>query len=105
MNVSEWPDHYTIEMAAAGCSREDFFIEVNSRTLSISAIIKKSDLRNEEHQRLHAADYACLKHDIELPADVDPDFAAASCQDGILRINLFKAAYPVVVRTGHIVVY
>ena len=105
VNINELSDHYRIEIAVPGFSREDFFIQTKNRLLSIAAVHKNPVEKADSHYRFLSFNCKCIKQEIMLPGDVDPDFVTAEYINGILKICLFKTSYPAENRSCKIIVY
>lgn len=105
VNINELDDHYKIEIAVPGFSREDFFIHTKDRLLSIAAVHKDPVEKEDSHYRFLSFICKCIKHEIMLPENVDPDFVTAEYINGILQICLFKTSYPAKNRPCDIIVY
>ncbi len=88
-----------------GLHREDFFITSGNGRLYISAVIRQAPWPDERGAPIARGSRSCFRRIVLLPPDVDPDFAEAGYQDGILHICLFKTPYPGKAGSGHIVVY
>jgi HSP20 family protein len=105
VNITELSNHYLIEMAVPGFSREDFIIHTERRLLSIAAVHKNPSNKKDSHYRLLSFNCKCIKHEVSLPYNVDPDFVTAEYINGILQICLFKTKYPGESRHCDIIVY
>jgi HSP20 family protein len=105
INISELPDHYRIEIAVPGFIRDDFIIHTNDRILSIAAMKRDPRQQEDAHYKFRSFLCKCIKQEIMLPEDVDPDFVTAEYINGILHICLSKTNYPVKTRSGSIIVY
>ena len=105
VNIIELSDHYRIEIAVPGFSREDFFIQTKEHALSIAAVHKNPVEKDDPHYRFLSFNCKCVKQEIVLPGDVDPDFVTAEYINGILQICIFKTSYPVENRPCNIIVY
>jgi HSP20 family protein len=105
INISELSNHYKIEIAVPGFSRDDFVIHTKDRLLSIAAVHKNPVDKEDSHYRFLNFNCKCIKQEIVLPVDVDPDFVTAEYINGILQICLFKTSYPGESRHCDIIVY
>lgn len=105
VNITELSNHYRIELAVPGFSREDFFIHTKHRLLSITAVHKNPVDKEDPRYRLLGFNCQCIKQEVILPGNVDPDFVTAEYINGILKICLFKTIYPGESRHCDIIVY
>jgi len=88
VNITEQPDHYTIEISAPNFEKGDFFIMTDRCSLSIAA--RKTNK---------------IKVVLDLPADADTDFGTAEYKNGMLYIYLYRSTCPVQNRKSQIIVY
>lgn len=89
VNVLEAEDHFRIDVAAPGLSKEDFKIEVEKETLSISAKKESTKEENEKFTR-REFQYAEFKRNFHLPETIDTDKITATMKNGILSLTLAK---------------
>jgi HSP20 family protein len=95
VNIVEFPDFFTVEIAVPGLKKEDFHVSINGSTLSIYVLHKEP----EEHTKVylqHDFNYCCFKKDINLPDKFITEFLYARYCDGILSISLPKANEPLI---------
>lgn len=102
MNIYEDKSGYTIEIAAAGLSKDDLKISIEKdNTLSIS-LEKKEDKKDEKTTaetmkplyHLHQFTISSFRKLYSLPEDVDQDRISAKMQDGLLTVSLPKKVIP-----------
>jgi HSP20 family protein len=105
VNISEMTDYYKIEMPVPGFNSQDFFVHTQGRSLSISAINKKTPGRDETHYLSHNFNWHCILRHITLPPDTDASFATAEYRNGVLSLYIYKTLYPGRVSKGQIIVY
>jgi HSP20 family protein len=88
------PPRAVVKADLAGVREEDVNLEVHGRRLRISGERRPSDTEGRVYQQIEIehGPFAC---EVELEIEVDPEQAAASYSNGILRIEL-----PVVRRRG-----
>ena len=105
IEVKEMSDHYSIEIAAPGFSREDFVIVSNGQLLTLIAL--KSPVIKDDYplDYIPGTQPKFIKEDILLPKDVDTDFGMAEFKNGLLSIQFYKTNYPVESRQHPIIVY
>ncbi|GAB3892254.1 Hsp20/alpha crystallin family protein [Spirosoma agri] len=96
VNVVEHQDGFRIDVAAPGLKKEDFKINLNHTTLTISA---RQEMRNEEagkgerigeNYTRREFSYSSFQRTFTLPTSVDVNTIQASYADGILKIELPK---------------
>jgi HSP20 family protein len=105
VNISEQTNHYKIEIAAPGFTREDFIIDTSDRFLSVFAMKKKLVLSEDPKYSAHGFTCNYIKREVKLPGDIDSEFGTAEYRNGILCIYLYKSIYHITNRQGHIYVY
>ncbi len=92
VNIRETNDGYTVEMAAPGMKKEDFKIELDGSSLSISSEHKeeKKDKDGENYNRREFS-YQSFYRTFHLPKDVvDSDKINAKYENGILKLQIPK---------------
>ena len=92
VNIKETAQNFTIEMLAAGMSKNDFKIEVNGNELIISAE-KSTSNEAQESENYHRKEFSfqALKRTFTLPENiVDVDKINAQYKEGILHLEIPK---------------
>lgn len=93
VNIKETENSYQVEMAAPGMKRQDFKIELDNNTLTISSE------KSEESQEGNAAErysrrefsYQSFQRSFTLPKEVvDEDKIEARYKDGVLLLTIPK---------------
>jgi len=105
IEVKEMSDHYSIQIAAPGFSREDFVIISNGQLLSLIAIKSPAIRDDYPLDYIPGTEHEFIKEDIQLPKGVDTDFGMAEYKNGLLHIHFYKTTYPVESRLHPIIVY
>jgi HSP20 family protein len=92
VNIKETENDFTIELAAPGKKKEDFNIEVNENTLTISSEVKteKEDKADGGKYTRREFKYSSFKRAFTLPETVSEDKINASYEDGVLKLALPK---------------
>ena len=93
VNVKETESGYSIELAAPGMKKEDFKIELDKNTLTISAEKKAESEERDKNGKYTRKEfsYETFSRSFTLPANtVESDKIDASYKDGILQINVPK---------------
>ncbi len=91
VNIKETDDHYEVEMAAPGMQKDDFKVELNGNTLTISSA--KNDEKKEELEGYSRREFSCqsFERNFTLPKDVvDEDKIEAHYENGLLRLSIPK---------------
>lgn len=90
VNIKETADNFEVEMAAPGMNKEDFKVQLDGNTLSISA---EQEYRNESNGNYTRKEfsYQAFQRTIMLPKDVvDEDKINARYENGLLRLTIPK---------------
>lgn len=91
VNVIETDDAFKLELAAPGCRKEDFSIEVNQNTLTIGCESRDEKLENEGKYTRKEFSYQQFKRSFTLPQNtVNLDSIEARYEDGVLNITIPK---------------
>lgn len=90
VNIRENDDHFEIDLAAPGLSREDFNVSVEDGVLTISC--EKEEEKNEEKEEYTSREfsYQSFRRAFSLPESVDQENIKAQYTEGILKITLQK---------------
>ena len=89
-NVKESKDNYQIELAAPGLSKEDFNVNLDGDTLTISA--ERSNEKKEENVRYTRKEfrYQSFSRSFTLPETVNSEDIQATYENGVLQLTLPK---------------
>jgi HSP20 family protein len=90
VNITENADAYVVQVAAPGLSKELFNLQVNNRTLTISAKTESHENQETPKYNLKEFSYHSFSRSFRLPESVNTDGIEAKYQDGILWVNLPK---------------
>ena len=90
VNIVELPDLFTVEIAAPGLKREDFYVSINENILSIYVLHKEPDAHTKVYLQ-HEFNYCCFKTEINIPDKFYTEFLHARYSDGILSVSLPRA--------------
>jgi len=90
VNTKENRDSYKIEIAAPGFNKDNFKLEVEDQTLTISA--ENTENKTDENEKWTRKEYhfAGFKRSFTLPKTVDAEKIKAEYKDGILYVTLPK---------------
>ncbi|MCO4294509.1 Hsp20/alpha crystallin family protein [Solitalea sp. MAHUQ-68] len=92
VNVLENAEEFSIELAAPGLSKDDFKIDLEKNTLTIS--VQKEEEHKEETKNYHRKEfsYSSFKRSFNLPETVDVEKIGAEYKDGVLSVGIPKKA-------------
>lgn len=92
MNIKETADNFEVEMAAPGMKKEDFRVELNGNSLTIS-----SEMRNEREEKeaerytRREFSYQSFQRTFTLPKNVvDVEQINARYENGVLHLQIPK---------------
>lgn len=89
-NIIENTKDYKVELAAPGLEKKDFKIEVDNKTLTISA--EKKEEKKEEHESYKRREFAynAFSRTFTLPENVLADKIDAKYENGVLLLSIPK---------------
>ena len=90
VNIKEEADRFVVEMAVPGLKKSDFNIDIDNKTLSISAEIEEMSQENDDGYTRREFGYSSFKRTFTLPESVDDDKIEAKYNEGILFVHLPK---------------
>ena len=91
INVLESEKEYTVELAAPGLSKEDFYVNINSDgDLTIKMEKKSEDQEKKGHYLRCEFAYSKYEQTLILPDDVQKEHIAARVNNGVLTVVLPK---------------
>ena len=85
ININEAEEEYILYATASGLRREDFYVSVDKRIITIIASGKESHSKNKVQQ-----DLSEQVRTLTLPDDADPLLTAATYTNGSLEIHIPK---------------
>ena len=88
VNIIENKDHYKVTLAVPGVKKEDFKIDVDNRTLTISAEKEEKMEEKEDRYTRREYNYTSFSRSFTLPEDVKQDAIEARYEDGVLNLLL-----------------
>jgi HSP20 family protein len=91
VNIKENPDAFTVEVAAPGLEKNDFKIELNLNTLTVSSEKKiENETKESEVFTKREFSYQSFTRSFTLPQIADGDRIGANYENGILTISIPK---------------
>ena len=91
VNIKENPDAFTVEVAAPGFDKNDFKLELNHNTLTVSSEKKvESETKENEVFTKREFSYQSFSRSFTLPEIADGDKIAAKYENGILSVSIPK---------------
>lgn len=92
VNIKETPDHFDVEMAAPGMSKDDFRVELDGNILTITSDKKtQNEEKENEHYTTREFSYQSFQRTFELSKDVvDVDKIGAKYENGLLHLTIPK---------------
>lgn len=90
VNIAENEDGFMIEVAAPGLKKDQFQINLNQNTLSISYLEQENKEEIKGRYTRREFRFGSFKRTFTLPQTIEADQISAQYQDGILRLFLPK---------------
>lgn len=90
-NVKETESDFRIELAAPGFDKKDINIELNDKTLTLSAVREDKHENTEEKYTFKEFSYNTFRRSFTLPEGIDEDNIKAKYENGILHVVLPKS--------------
>ena len=90
INIEENDGQYDISLAAPGMKKDDFRIDLDGDTLTISA--EKEETKEEKDKKYNRREYnySSFSRSFTLPGEVKSDKIEASYNEGVLKLVLPK---------------
>ena len=89
-NIKETPKDYQIELAAPGLTQEDFSVDINNHTLTISAEKEEEKTREDEEYFQKEYSFNSFCRSFSLPENINHDQVSAKYERGVLKITIPK---------------
>ena len=91
VNIKENPDTFTVEVAAPGFDKNDFKLELNHNTLTVSSEKKvESETKENEVFTKREFSYQSFSRSFTLPTIADGERISANYENGILLVSIPK---------------
>ncbi|MGE7774051.1 Hsp20/alpha crystallin family protein [Chitinophaga sp. NPDC101104] len=89
VNIKETPDHFEVEVAAPGMDKQDFKVQLDGNTLTISS--EKVHRDDDSNYSRKEFSYQSFQRTLTLPKDVvDESKISARYESGLLRLVIPK---------------
>ena len=91
VNIHEGTDHFMVEVAAPGLTKDDFTVNIENNVLTISA--EKEATKEEKEGKkvtLREFNFTSFKRSFTIPNTVVADNIKATYANGVLKLNLPK---------------
>jgi len=94
VNLKETDKKIEIELAAPSLKKQDFKVEVDNNTLSISSVKEeeKEETRKKNNYYRKEFNYQSFRRSFSLPDYADENKISANYKDGILHVEIDKKA-------------
>ncbi len=89
-NVTETKNEFRVDLSAPGLKKEDFKVDVEDGTLTISSEKKEEKEENKENYKRREFSYNSFSRTFELPENVLEDKINAKYDNGMLHISIPK---------------
>jgi len=90
VDVIESDNAYEVHLAAPGLSKDDFKIEINDHSLTVSGERKFSNEKKEKNYHSIETQYGSFSRSFTLPENVDGTKINAKYNNGILELTIPK---------------
>lgn len=90
VNISETQDHFHIELAAPGLKKDDFKLNLDRNSLSISVEQTTNNNSQDKNYNKREFSYTSFVRSFTLPESADENQIEATYIDGVLKIDIVK---------------
>lgn len=90
VNITEQKDVYVVSLAAPGCKKEDFKIDVDGNMLTISSEKEESKEEKDKKFTRKEYNYSSFSRSFTLPDEINREKIEAKYEDGVLKISLLR---------------
>jgi HSP20 family protein len=104
VNIVENKNDYEVSLAAPGMKKDDFKIDIDANTLTISAEKEEKNEEKEERYTRKEYNYSSFSRSFSLPDWVNKDKVDASYENGLLKLILPKTEEAKRIASRHITV-
>ncbi len=88
VNITENKNDYLLALAVPGMKKDDFKIDVDGNTLTISSEKEESFEEKEKKFTRREYNYSSFSRSFTLPENIDKENIAAKYEEGILKLSL-----------------
>ncbi|MCE5300635.1 MAG: Hsp20/alpha crystallin family protein [Spirochaetia bacterium] len=94
VDITEEKDKYVVKADLPGMKQDDIKVELNDGVLSICGERKHEKEANDEkkHYHYYERSYGSFARKFALPGDINPEGIKAKMENGVLSIEIAKAA-------------
>ncbi|WP_457642430.1 Hsp20/alpha crystallin family protein [Persephonella sp.] len=92
VDIYEKDDKLIVEAEIPGAKKEDIEVKIKDNNVVIRGEVKKEEEKKEENYYRSERFYGKFERVIPLPVEIKPDEAKATVEDGILKLEIPKAA-------------
>ncbi|MGZ3864034.1 MAG: Hsp20/alpha crystallin family protein [Bacteroidia bacterium] len=92
VNISHEPNQFSLELSAPGFDKNDFKLELNENTLTISGTHKAESEVKEKSFSRKEFNYGSFQRSFTLPEEINTEAIDAKYENGILKVTLPKKA-------------
>jgi|SRR5690242_19980185 len=90
VNVNETKDEYQLSFAVPGMKKDDFNIDVNGSTITISSEKEENTEEKELNYTRKEYNYSSFSRSFQLPNEVNKEKIDARYENGVLKVTLPK---------------
>ena len=91
VNVAEDSKQYSVDIVAPGFKKEDFKVNMENDTLTISAESRNASNETDKQYSRREYSYSSFTHSFKLPENVKDDSISAQYVDGVLKLTIPKS--------------
>lgn len=103
-NSKESKSDYNLEIAAPGYKKDDFKIDLDGNTLTISSESKHENEDKDGELSWKEFSYSSFKRSFALPENIDKESISAEYKDGILKLSIPKKEKSTIVEKKKILI-
>ncbi len=89
-NIKENENSFEVELAIPGFKKDDFKVEVNDKTLTVSSEVSSEDEETAGTFVRKEFSYNSFSRSFRLPRTIDTDQISANYENGVLALTLPK---------------
>jgi HSP20 family protein len=89
-NIRESDKDFKVELSAPGFKKEDFKIDVDDSTLTVSSEKEEKTKEDEKNFRRREFSYSSFSRSFQLPENIDENNISAKYDNGVLELTVPK---------------